>query len=46
MIPLYVISIAPFAGKSAMCVGLGRKLREDGVTIGYMKPVSPTGKEI
>jgi len=45
MVPLYVISIAPFSGKSATCVGLGRKFREDGITIGYMKPVSPTGKQ-
>ncbi len=44
MIPLYIISIAPFSGKSAMCVGLGRKMQEDGVTVGYIKPVSPVGK--
>ncbi len=43
---LYVISIAPFAGKSATCVSLGTKLRADGYSIGYIKPVSPQGKEI
>ena len=45
MVPLYVISIASFSGKSATCVGLGRKFREDSITIGYMKPVSPQGKD-
>ncbi len=43
---LYVISIAPFAGKSATCVSLGTRLRADGYSIGYIKPVSPQGKDI
>ncbi len=45
MVPLYVISSAPFSGKSAMCVGLGNKFREDEITIGYIKPFSPRGKQ-
>ncbi|MBM4466285.1 MAG: phosphotransacetylase family protein [Chloroflexi bacterium] len=44
MVPLYVISVLAFSGKSALCVGLGNKLRSDGYTIGYMKPVSSSGK--
>ncbi len=45
MFPLYIISNAPFSGKSAMCVALGNKFKEDALTIGYIKPVSPTGKQ-
>lgn len=40
MATLYITSTATFSGKSALCVGLGRRLQEDGHSIGYMKPVS------
>lgn len=40
MIALYVSSTAPYAGKSALCVGLGRRLVRDGHRIGYMRPVT------
>ncbi len=40
MIPLYVSSTAPYSGKSALCVGLGRRLQKDGRRIGYMRPVT------
>lgn len=42
---LYVISIAPSAGKSAVCAGLGLRFREDGHAVGYLKPVSVQGKD-
>ena len=37
---LYITSTTPYAGKSALCVGLGRRFRSDGYAIGYMRPVS------
>ncbi len=40
MIPLYISSTAPYSGKSALCVGLGRRLQKDGYQIGYMRPVT------
>jgi len=40
MIALYVSSTAPYSGKSALCVGIGRRLRKDGYKIGYMRPVT------
>jgi BioD-like phosphotransacetylase family protein len=42
MIALYISSTAPFSGKSALCVGLGRRFQRDGYTIGYMRPVTTT----
>jgi len=40
MVTLYVTSTETFSGKSALCVGLAKRLRHDGFCIGYMKPVS------
>ena len=40
MITLYITSTAPYAGKSALCVGLGRRFKKDGYSIGYMRPVT------
>ncbi len=40
MIVLYISSTAPYSGKSALCVGLGRRLQRDGFRIGYMRPVT------
>ncbi len=42
MIPLYISSTAPYSGKSALCVGLGRRFKKDGYQIGYMRPVTTT----
>ncbi len=39
MIPLYFISNQPFSGKSSMCVGVGKIFAENGLKVGYMKPV-------
>ena len=39
---LYVTSTQNFSGKSALCIGLLRRFKEDGYVIGYMKPVSTT----
>ena len=42
MVTLYVISTTPYAGKSALCVALGRRFRRDGHKVGYMRPVTTT----
>lgn len=42
MVTLYIISTTPYAGKSALCVALGRRFRADGHNIGYMRPVTTT----
>ena len=40
MANLYVTSGETFSGKSALCLGLGARLRADGLRVGYMKPVN------
>ena len=37
---LYVTSAETFSGKSAVCIGVGLRLRKDGHNVGYMKPVN------
>jgi BioD-like phosphotransacetylase family protein len=37
---LYVSSVNPFSGKTALCLALGKKLQTDGYAVGYLKPVS------
>jgi len=46
MVTLYVTSTETFAGKSAVCIGLGRQLLRDGFTVGYMKPLSTTARRV
>lgn len=38
-VALYVCSTASFSGKSAVCTGLARRMMQDGLQVGYMKPV-------
>ncbi len=40
MITLYITSTTPYAGKSALCVGLSRRFEKDGYTTGYMRPLT------
>ncbi len=40
MATLYVASTEAFVGKSAVCLGLLQRMRQDGFAVGYMKPVS------
>ena len=40
MANLYVTSSETFSGKSALCIGLGKRFQQDGLVIGYMKPVN------
>ncbi len=37
---LYVTSVEPFIGKTALCLALGRRLQRDGYRVGYLKPMS------
>ena len=39
MATLYITASEAYSGKSALCVGLGKRSRRDGYTIGYMKPI-------
>jgi len=43
MATLYVASTETFVGKSAVCIGLLRRMQRDGFNVGYMKPVSVSG---
>lgn len=43
---IYVTSTQDFSGKSALCAGLIRRLQQDGLTVGYMKPVSTTARPV
>jgi BioD-like phosphotransacetylase family protein len=46
MVTLYVASTEGGSGKTALCVGLGRHLQQDGFSVGYMKPVSLTAHRL
>ncbi len=37
---IYVTSLHKFSGKTALCLGLGRRLQREGYKVGYFKPVS------
>jgi dethiobiotin synthetase len=37
---LYITSVEPFSGKTAVCLALGRRLKQDGYAVGYFKPLS------
>jgi BioD-like phosphotransacetylase family protein len=45
MASLYIASTETFSGKSALCVGLAKRMQRDRLRIGYMKPVS-TGERL
>lgn len=40
MATLYIASTETFSGKSALCVGVAKRLQRDGFQFGYMKPLS------
>ncbi len=43
---LYICSTETFSGKSAICIGLGKRFLRDGFSVGYMKPVSTTARKV
>lgn len=42
MIPIYIGSSSEFSGKSMIAVGLGLKMKAEGLKVGYMKPFAKT----
>ncbi len=46
MITLYVTSTETFSGKTAVCIALGKRFIEEGLKVGYMKPVSTSARRI
>ena len=40
MKPLYITAVVTFSGKTALTLGLGRKLQAAGKSVGYFKPIS------
>ncbi len=40
MATLYITSTETFSGKSALCIGLAKRMRNDGLSVGYLKPLS------
>ncbi len=39
---VYITSTQTYSGKSALCIGLLRRFKSQGLKVGYMKPVSAT----
>ncbi len=37
---LYITSVERFSGKTAACLALGKQFQQDGMKIGYLKPLS------
>lgn len=37
---LYVTSTETYSGKTALCIGLARRMQRDGLRVGYFKPLS------
>jgi BioD-like phosphotransacetylase family protein len=37
---LYITSVEPYSGKTALCLGIGKTLQHGGFSVGYLKPVS------
>ncbi|MGD8760146.1 MAG: dethiobiotin synthase, partial [Anaerolineales bacterium] len=37
---LYVTSVEPYSGKTAVCLALGKLMQADGLRVAYLKPVS------
>ncbi len=43
---LYVTSIQSFSGKTAICLGLGRRMQADGYKVGYFKPLGTLPRQV
>jgi BioD-like phosphotransacetylase family protein len=37
---LYITSVERYSGKTAVCLALGKRFKEDGYKVGYLKPLS------
>jgi BioD-like phosphotransacetylase family protein len=40
MVTIYIASTDTASGKTALCLGLGKRLQSDGFSVGYIKPIS------
>jgi BioD-like phosphotransacetylase family protein len=45
MATIYVMSMESFAGKTVFCLGLARKLAGDGLSVGYIRPLTEAAKQ-
>lgn len=43
---LYLISLRPYSGKTAICIGLGLEFKAQGISTGYMKPLGTLPIEV
>jgi uncharacterized protein len=43
---LYLISLEPNSGKTAMCVGIGLELQAAGLNVGYFKPIGRIATDV
>jgi len=41
MLPIFLVSVSPFAGKNVVALGLALKMRREGKSVGYFKPIGP-----
>lgn len=39
MVPLFVGSVSTYSGKNVVCLGIAKRLINDGISMGYFKPV-------
>lgn len=46
MVSLYVMSMESFAGKTVLGLGLARKMASDGLSVGYIRPVTAALKQV
>ncbi len=46
MATMYVMSMESFAGKTVFCLGLARKLADDGLSVGYIRPLTEAARNI
>ncbi len=46
MVTLYVMSLESFAGKTVLCLGLARKLANDGYSVGYLRPITTAVRQL
>ncbi len=42
---LYISSIEKFSGKSSLCFGIGTRFLKEGLSVGYLKPVSTSARQ-
>ncbi len=46
MVTLYVMSMESFAGKTVLCLGLAKKFAGDGLSVGYIRPVTAALRQV